>query len=44
MSMENLPNFMNESSNPKERKYIKKFGLQNVRNYLISKCGVNIGK
>jgi len=36
------PNLLNDLADPKERKFIKKFGLQNYRNWLISKCGPNI--
>jgi len=42
--MENFPNFLNDTPDPKERKFIKKYGLQNYRNWLINKCGPNIRK
>lgn len=39
-----MENFINETPDPKERKFIKKYGLQNYRNWLVDKCGTNIRK
>jgi hypothetical protein len=42
--MENFSNHLNQLPDPQERKFIKRLGLQNCRQWLVNKCGAGISK